>query len=231
MNGSSAVAKGYQDYDWQDKARSLLEALSPKYLTILDEKYLPTEELKALKHAYLEYKTLISEEYYAFIDSPMTKEKPLNYDKLKRLLEKHFEIPRSFRRVSLERTAFIFSEQATFNLGLIPLLPKVIRSGIQVAVIARTPEQINAIKEFNSMLPQEEKILFDSDVIGAKTKINSHVDINPSNFCYFKLESEEEPDHVISINITKIIIDILGEACNLSDKLIRMLHNAAQKFA
>ncbi|MGB2705271.1 MAG: hypothetical protein WBC74_00190 [Candidatus Omnitrophota bacterium] len=133
-------------------------------------------------------------------------------------------------RIAHTRGVFIFSEKATFDNGLGILLPKLVKSGIKVAVVATSDKQRKLIEKLNEEKPKEERIVYADSVAGIMAILSA------SRYYYFKVEDDPEVNirGVSTFDITHIvkqIIEALGKACGVVDELLPKLHDAARKFA
>jgi len=234
------IEKYLPDKNYHDVVRGWVMHAIPAVETILSNKFseLGIEPRSPTMDALLARNIrLIPKKYYNIDDSPVSEETSLDYNVLTRLLKARSIVPKDFTIGPYSGSAFIFSEQAAFDMGLILLLPKIMRSGTMVAVIAKTREEIDAVKALNRLLPEKERIIYASDVSSAQVKINdrrrSESKSNAERFYYFKLEVEEAPEDksVSSISITKIIIDLLGQSCALDNVQINELYRAVESFA
>ena len=140
-------------------------------------------------------------------------------------------------RFAKEKGALVFSENVTFKNGVGALLPKLVKAGIKVAVVARTPEQIAAINVLNrtELAKTQKKIVILPDPSEARNTMK-----NTGHFYYFCVKEDKEldtiPNNDFSVNditgMVKQIIEALGRASGINVQAeISKLHTAAKKFA
>jgi 4-alpha-glucanotransferase len=143
-----------------------------------------------------------------------------------------FGLPRSNNRIlEQDKTAFIFSENVTFSNGVGVFLPKLVKSGMRVAVIATNERERALIDGLNQDKPDDEKIICAGTIIEARIKARM------ARCYYFKVSGDPDTDlqDVTTFDITEIvkkIIDALGKVCGIVEReRLELLHEAAQKFA
>ncbi|MFH1593157.1 MAG: hypothetical protein ABID09_00495 [Candidatus Omnitrophota bacterium] len=130
-----------------------------------------------------------------------------------------------------DKSTFIFSEKVTFDNGLGVLLPKLVKSGMRVAVIATNDRQRALIDELNQGKPENERIVYADTVADIRTKVHT------ARYYYFKVTGDPDTDlqGIITFDITEIvkrIIDALGKVSGIVEReRIELLHEAARKFA
>jgi len=136
------------------------------------------------------------------------------------------------------KSALVFSENVTFKNGVGALLPKLVKAGIEVAVVARADDQIDAINALNQteLADDSGKIVILRDPSEARNTIK-----NTQQFYYFRVKEDIELDHIpddgnFSVNditgMVKQIIEALGRASGINiQSEINKLHTAAKKFA
>lgn len=133
--------------------------------------------------------------------------------------------------IEQDKATFIFSEQVTFDNGLGVLLPKLVKSGMRVAVIATNDRQRALIDELNQGKPENERIFYADTIADIRTKVHT------ARYYYFKVNGDPVTDlqGVTTFDITEIvkkIIDALGKVCGIVEReRIELLHEAAHKFA
>lgn len=130
-----------------------------------------------------------------------------------------------------DKSTFIFSEKVTFDNGLGVLLPKLVKSGMRIAVVATNDRQRALIEELNQGKPDNEKIIYADTVADIRTKVHS------ARYYYFKVKGDPDADlqGITTFDITEIvkkIIDALGKISGIVEReRIELLHEAARKFA
>jgi len=140
-------------------------------------------------------------------------------------------------RFAEEKGALVFSENVTFKNGVGVLLSKLVKAGIEVAVIAREDGQIDAINALNriELADTQGKIVVLGDPSEARDVMT-----NTGHFYYFCVREDAELDLGVpgdfSVNditgMVKQIIEALGRASGIvKEAEIRLLHSAAEKFA
>ncbi|MCX5678861.1 MAG: 4-alpha-glucanotransferase [Candidatus Omnitrophica bacterium] len=141
-------------------------------------------------------------------------------------------LPRNNNRIlEQDKTAFIFSENVTFANGLGVLLPKLVKSGMKVAVIATNDKERALIDELNQNKPDDERIIYADTIIEARIKAKT------ARYYYFKVNGDPDTDlyNVTTFDITDIvkkIIDAIGKVSGIVEReRLELLHEAARKFA
>ncbi|MFH1877505.1 MAG: hypothetical protein ABH883_01695 [Candidatus Omnitrophota bacterium] len=133
-----------------------------------------------------------------------------------------------------EKSALVFSEKITFEHGLGVLLPKLVKSGIRVAVIAGNDRERHLIEELNALELEDEgaKIICAENLAEAAATMKGI-----ARFYYFKTDSDVEETipanvDVVESLLVKQIIEALGKASGLvAEDMIEKLHEAARMFA
>jgi len=138
-----------------------------------------------------------------------------------------------------KKSVLIFSKIATFGeknpngsyeKGIGPILPSLIKSDIKVAVIAETQEEIDFINELNeiSNLSGNRRIVPAPSVAKARSMI-------PNGRYYYLKVAKEDPaelDGVTSITIiVQKILDAIGAIMKIPATELANIHEAARKFA
>ena len=132
--------------------------------------------------------------------------------------------------IEQDKSTFIFSEKVTFDNGLGVLLPKLVKSGMKVAVVATNDRQRALIDQLNQGKPENERIIYADTVVDIRTKVHT------ARYYYFKVTGDPVTDlqGVTTFDITDIvkkIIDALGKVSGIIEReKLELLHQAAQKF-
>jgi len=134
-----------------------------------------------------------------------------------------------------EKAALVFSKKATFDNKLGVLLPRLVKAGIKVGVIAETPEQKELIEELNRQegITEDREIICEFNFEAIRDKMN---EMAVSRYYYFKVKGDEDISYrnVTTFDITNIVkqvIEALGEACGIREReLLDMLHKATEAF-
>jgi len=127
-----------------------------------------------------------------------------------------------------EKTALIFSEKVTFEHRIGRLLPKLVKSGIKVAVVAPNEGEQELIRKIS-----KGTIICGEDIATIKNLMSR---MNVTRYRYLKVEGDpvvEGDPSVETFDITRIvrqIIDALGKACGMPVDLLPRLHEAVQRF-
>jgi hypothetical protein len=130
-----------------------------------------------------------------------------------------------------DKSTFVFSEKVTFDNGIGVLLPKLVKSGMKIAVIATSDKQRALIDELNQGKPENERIIYADTLADIRTKVHS------ARYYYFKVNGDPVTDlqGVTTFDITEIvkkIIDVLGKVCGIVEReRIELLREVAHKFA
>jgi 6-phosphogluconolactonase/glucosamine-6-phosphate isomerase/deaminase/LmbE family N-acetylglucosaminyl deacetylase len=116
--------------------------------------------------------------------------------------------------IKADNSCFIFSEKATFDNGLGVFLPKLIESGMKVAVIATNERQRAWI--YDELSQNKERLVCEETI----SEIMSQVDA--ARYYYFKVQDEPRATlkSVTTFDITntmRTIIEMLGSACSIID--------------
>ena len=140
-------------------------------------------------------------------------------------------------------SAVIFSEKVTFGHirdgviepGLGILLPKLVESGVRVAVVTRTDEEAAFIRELNSRIDKlksrGKEIVFGKTIPEIQAQMSG-----TRSYRYFRLQEDdavlgEDLVEVVSDLMVRQIIEALGKAAALVEREIERLQRAARLFA
>ncbi|MBN1354336.1 MAG: aminotransferase class I/II-fold pyridoxal phosphate-dependent enzyme [Candidatus Omnitrophica bacterium] len=138
-------------------------------------------------------------------------------------------------------TAFIFSEQITFEYDLGPWLPKIAAAGIPIAVITPDSKRAEVINELNEVagLLNDRKILVFNNVETAAEEMNRYLASirdgrGVAKFYYFQNVGENYQTQNRAITVVSIMAEkikqALREAVHVSSEFLRQFERAEALF-